>query len=123
MDDLKVSAVCVCWLGGPRGARESARDLEADGESSGLEARLAAFRLCNVSAALGSDGRKLLLCSSQLICSIMSALCLITAHLQPGRRYTRPLAVGGGPEIRTYCINLYLDSGGEMQLLKRAFII
>ena len=71
--------------------RERKRERERERRSE-LEACLASFRLCNVSAAAGSDGRKLLLCVSlQLFCPIMSAFCLITAHLQPDRRCTHSL--------------------------------
>lgn len=62
---------------------------------SELEAYLASVRLCYVSAAVRSDGRKLLPSFSlQLLCSIMSALSLITAHLrQPGAAHK---VMGGG---------------------------
>ena len=92
---------CVCVV--CKTEREREREKERRSE---LEAYLASLRLCNVSTAVGSDGRKLLLCVSlQLICSIMSAPCLITAHLQPGRRCTKNC--GGNTHI-----NLYLDWGG-----------
>lgn len=74
---------------------------------------LGSFRLCNVSAAAGgSDGRELQLrVSPQPFLFIMSAFCLITAHLQPGRRCMLP-STGRGGRGGSAFINLYLDLRG-----------
>ena len=96
--------------------RERQREREKERRTE-LQACLASFRLCNVSAASGSDGREL-----QLFCSIMSAFCLITAHLQPGRRCTQPVAgwgFGGGGARENCTYKPLFGLGQKMQRLKK----